>query len=76
MNYYGQPELLPNGLLSILDYRAQWSHLFKKVDGKWKHYAGSASPATKKLLERYVNNLNQPATQGRNEITEQNRQRT
>ena len=55
MNYYGQPELLPNGLLSILDYRAQWSHLFKKVDGKWKHYAGSASPATKKLLENYLN---------------------
>ena len=55
MNYYGAPELLPNGLLRMYDYKASWSHLFKKVDGKWKHYAVSASPATKKLLETYVN---------------------
>ncbi len=55
MNYYGAPELLPNGLLRVFDYEASWAHLFKKVDGKWKHYAGSASPATKKLLETYVN---------------------
>ena len=55
MNYYGAPELLPNGLLKMHDYSCAWAHLFKKVDGKWKHYAGSASPATKKLLETYVN---------------------
>ena len=58
-------------------YGASWAHLFKKVDGKWKHYAGEASNETKKLLERYVSNLNQPtSTQGQNEITEQNRQWT
>ena len=55
MNYYGQPELLPNGLLRVFDYGASWAHLFKKVDGKWKHYAGEASNETKKLLETYVN---------------------
>jgi hypothetical protein len=55
MNYYGQPELLPNGLLRVFDYKAKWSHLFKKVDDEWKHYVGSASPETKRLLENYVN---------------------
>lgn len=55
MNYYGQPELLPNGLLRVFDYGAQWTHLFKKVDGKWKHYSGCASNETKKLLENYIN---------------------
>jgi len=55
MNYYGAPELLPNGLLRIFDYGCAWTHLFKKVDGKWKHYSGCASNETKKLLETYVN---------------------
>jgi hypothetical protein len=55
MSYYGQPELLPNGLLRMFDYYAKWSHLFKKVDGEWKHHAGSASTETKRLLENYVN---------------------
>tara|TARA_R110002074_G_scaffold25066_2_gene74610 strand:- start:785 stop:1051 length:267 start_codon:yes stop_codon:yes gene_type:complete len=55
MSYYGQPELLPNGLLRVFDYYAKWSHLFKKVNGEWKHYAGSASTETKRLLENYVN---------------------
>ena len=69
MNHYGTPELLPNGLLRIYDYGCAWAHLFKKVDSEWKHYAGTASNQTKKLLERYVNEFNQPTpTQGRNEI--------
>ena len=69
MNYYGTPELLPNGLLRIYDYGCAWAHLFKKVNSEWKHYAGTASNQTKKLLERYVNEFNQPTpTQGRNEI--------
>jgi len=55
MNSYGAPELLPNGLLRIYDYGCAWAHLFKKVNGKWKHYSGTASTETKKLLERYVN---------------------
>ncbi len=55
MSYYGQPELLPNGLLRVFDYGAKWTHLFKKVDGKWKHYSGCASNETKKLLENYIN---------------------
>ena len=55
MSYYGQPELLPNGLLTMYDYSCAWTHLFKKVDGKWKHYSGCASNETKKLLETYVN---------------------
>ena len=76
MNSYGAPELLPNGLLRIYDYGCAWAHLFKKVNGKWQHYSGTASTETKKLLERYANNLNQPTTQGQNEITEQHRQRT
>jgi|TARA_R100000482_G_C5110901_1_gene140523 hypothetical protein len=71
MNHYGEPELLPNGLLRVWDYAASWSHLFRKVDGKWKHYAGTGNVKDLEL------SLNQPtSTQGQNEITEQNRQRT
>jgi len=56
MNYYGTPELLPNGLLKMYDYSCAWTHLFKKdSSGKWKHYSGCASNETKKLLETYVN---------------------
>jgi len=55
MNSYGAPELLPNGLLRVWDYAASWAHLFKRVNGKWKHYSGIAPTETKKLLERYVN---------------------
>lgn len=54
MNHYGTPEILPNGLLRVFDYGASWAHLFKKVEGEWKHYAGSASTETKRLLEAYI----------------------
>lgn len=51
----GSPELLPNGLMRVFDYGASWAHLFKKVEGKWKHYAGNVSPSNKIVLEGYIN---------------------
>tara|TARA_Y100000593_G_scaffold92901_1_gene185980 strand:- start:1380 stop:1598 length:219 start_codon:yes stop_codon:yes gene_type:complete len=70
MNHYGEPELLPNGLLRVWDYAASWAHLFKRVNGKWKHYAGMGNVKNLELL------LNQSTlTQGRNEITKQDWQR-
>jgi len=46
-------ELLPNGLLSVYDYGAQWQLLFRKDrNGKWKpHNLMAMAVGYKKLIK-------------------------